>query len=220
MTQTLESVLPASNGKLILPSPLRLDLGCGKSKRQDNGPWWGVDAKAFDGVDQVVDLIQRRSMSQMIVGRMAEHLTTDFYLPWPWDDASVDEAHASHVVEHFHMSEDKPERIHFVNELWRILKVGAKATIIVPHWCSERAYGDYQHKWPPCSEFWTPYLDRAWREAQVPHLDLYTCNFVCVSTGYTMRPDLMNFNEERRIYAMTNHKGACLDLIWTWEKRA
>src|SRR4030042_4794091 len=95
---------------------MKLDLGCGKNKREG---FIGVDVRAFDGVDQVIDLSA----------------------PWPWEDNSVDEVNCSHMVEHLKAE----ERIHFVNELFRVMKQSAKCTIIVPHWASCRAYGDLTH---------------------------------------------------------------------------
>jgi hypothetical protein len=186
------------NGKALeFPSPLRLDLGCGKNKRAD-GTWWGVDRLMLPGVDQVLNLLQ----------------------PWPWADDSVDEANLSHFVEHFHMSEERPDRIHIMNELWRVLKPKAKAQIVVPHWCSSRAYGDYSHVWPPVSEFWPLYLDRKWRESQVPHCVLYTCDFILVASAYSLRPDAASWNQERQAYAMANFKEVCADYIFHLEKRS
>jgi len=46
--------------------------------------------------------------------------------PWPWADSSVDEVVAFDIFEHL------PDRIHTMNELWRVLKPGARATIEVP----------------------------------------------------------------------------------------
>ena len=116
---------------------VKLDLGCGVHKKEG---FVGVDSIAFAGVDVVADLRTR----------------------WPWDDGSVDEVHASHFVEHLTAN----ERTHFCNELFRVLKVGGKATVIVPHWGNHRAYGDPTHQWPPVSEFWFYYLSRAWRVEQ------------------------------------------------------
>ena len=50
----------------------------------------------------------------------------DLTLPWPWPDSSVDEVRAHDVFEHL------PNRIHTMNELWRVLKPGGQATIEVP----------------------------------------------------------------------------------------
>lgn len=46
--------------------------------------------------------------------------------PWPWPDSSVDEVRAFDVIEHL------PDKIHTMNELWRVLKPGSRAQIEVP----------------------------------------------------------------------------------------
>jgi SAM-dependent methyltransferase len=168
---------------------LKLDLGCGKNKKADHV---GVDSRAFEGVDQVVDLKG----------------------PWPWPDDSVDEVNASHVVEHF----GAMERVHFVNELHRVLKKGAKAFVAVPHWCSQRAYGDMTHQWPPVSEFWFYYLNKDWRAVNAPHNDFYTCDFDA-TWGYALRPDIGTRNQEFQMFAMQNYKEACMDIIATLAKK-
>lgn len=172
------------------PKPLlKLDLGCGKHKRDG---FTGVDARAFEGVDQVADLRQ----------------------PWPWGDASVEEVHCAHFVEHL----TAPERIHFVNELHRVLIPGGKAQIIVPHWCSTRAYGDLTHQWPPVSEFWFYYLLKGWREQNAPHNDAYTCDFD-VTWGYSVHPALHSRNQEYQTHALGFWKEAAQDTIATFVKR-
>jgi hypothetical protein len=120
---------------------MKLDLGCGPHKKEG---FVGVDSINFPDVDICFNL-----------GRAT----------WPFEDDSVDEAYSCHMIEHL----TAPERIHFVNELYRIMKVGAVATIIVPHWCNTRAYGDLTHQWPPVSEFWFNYLDKEWRANNAPH---------------------------------------------------
>ena len=136
---------------------LRIDLGCGKNKIKDEAnPWTGVDAIAFDGVDVVLDLRQ----------------------PWPWADGEVDEIHCSHFLEHL----TGAERIHFFNELHRVLKPGAQARIITPHWSHERAYGDPTHQWPPVCSWTYFYLGKAWRDINAPHTG-YVCDFDYVLAG-------------------------------------
>ena len=127
---------------------LRLDLGCGNTKRES---FLGVDNRDFPGVDCVADLRQR----------------------WPWGDSTVDEVYCAHFVEHLSAT----ERIHFVNELYRVLRPGARATVIVPNWASALAYGDLTHQWPPVSADWFYYLGKAWRAQNAPHNDFYTCDF-------------------------------------------
>lgn len=172
-------------------APLRLDLGCGTNKREG---FTGVDVRSFPGVDRVVDVAAA---------------------PWPWKDGSVAEAHASHVVEHL----TGPQRIVFVNELWRVLVLGGTCQVITPHWASCRAYGDLTHQWPPVSEFWFYYLNPEWRKANAPHNDDYRCNFEA-TWGYAMRPDLVVRNQEFQQFAIGNYKEACQDIVCTLTKRS
>ncbi len=118
------------------------------------------------------------------------------------------------MVEHL----DAVARIHFANELYRVLIPGGKASIIVPHWNSPRAYGDLTHAWPPVSEWWFLYLNKGWREAQAPHNDAYACDFD-ITYGYSLRPDVAVRGEDYKQYAMANYKDACQDIISTWVKK-
>ena len=170
------------------PEILKLDLGCGQNKRDG---FIGVDRREFPGVDVVAELKER----------------------WPWGDSSVEEIHASHVLEHF----TGCERVHIFNEMYRVLIPGGKASIITPHWCSTRAYGDFTHQWPPVSEMLYYYISKAWRKENAPDNDIewnpegYNCDFEA-TWGYGLRPDLLVRNQEYQNFAMSNYKEACLDL--------
>lgn len=171
---------------------LKLDLGCGKHKREG---FTGVDCIAFDGVDVITDLTN----------------------PWPWPDNSVEEVNASHFLEHL----DATERIHFVNELYRVLVPNGKATIAVPHWASGRAYGDITHKWPPVAEFWFYYLDKNWRADNAPHNDFYVCDFGVV-WGYTLHDLFVRLSvrsDEVRAVLQTFGKEVAQDMIATFTAR-
>jgi hypothetical protein len=169
-------------------TPVRLDLGCGKAKKEG---FTGVDSIPFDGVDVVTDLGSGT---------------------WPWADASVDEVHCSHMVEHLTW----PQRIHFFNELHRVMKPAAKAQIIMPHWASSRYYGDPTHQ-APFSEFAWFYLKKEWRDVNAPHVG-YTCDFD-VSYGYSLHPSLVGRNQEYINHALTFWTEARQDMIATAVKR-
>lgn len=171
------------------PKLLKLDLGCGKNTREG---FEGVDLREF-GQKHIADL------------RKA----------WPWADGSIEEAHSSHFVEHL----TAPERIHFANELCRVMRTGAKATIITPYWASARAYGDLTHQWPPVSEWWFLYLNKAWREQNAPHNDGYTCDFDQISVPFSLHPSLIPRNQEYQQHAAVFWKEAVQDLIATLTKR-
>lgn len=176
--------------------PIRLDFGCGPHKREG---FLGVDSRPFVGVDVVCDLASDR---------------------WPWADGSVEEGHASHFLEHL----TAPQRQHFFNELYRVLKVGGTCQIITPHWASNRAYGDPTHQWPPVSEMAFYYIAKDWRTANAPHTDAqwtpggFACDFDA-TWGYALRGDLVARNQEYQQYALGNFKEAAQDLIATVTKR-
>jgi hypothetical protein len=168
-------------------APLKLDLGCGKNKKPG---FVGVDAITFPGVDTVHDLTK----------------------PWPWKDASVDEVHSSHFLEHL-MQE---ERVLFFNELYRVLRFGAQANIVVPSWSSERAYGDPTHKWPPVVGFAFLYLNKAWREQNAPHT-AYTCDFD-FQGGNTLGHPWHLKNQEAQLFAQNHYLNVALDTFVTITK--
>lgn len=174
---------------------LKLDIGCGKNKQPG---FTGVDQYNIPGVDIVMDVRNK----------------------WPWEDGSVDEVHCSHFIEHL----EAKDRVKFMNELHRVLKTGAKATIITPHWCSNRAYGDMTHCWPPVSEMFFYYLSAAWREQQTPHTDIrwnpdgYSCDFEC-TWGYSFHQAIQSRNQEYQQNALTFFKEAAQDTIATLVKK-
>jgi hypothetical protein len=168
---------------------LKLNLGCGKSKLDG---YLGVDTVKFgDNVDVVQDLTK----------------------PWPWADNSVEQIQMSHVMEHF----TAKERAHVVNEMWRVLVNKGTAYIITPYWCSNRAYGDMTHQWPPVSEMWYYYLWKAWRLDNAPHTDInynpegYNCDFD-FNVNYGMHSEIMNHSSERQQFEMKWYKEAVQDL--------
>lgn len=177
---------------------VKLDIGCGPNKKEG---YFGVDAIAFDGVDLVFDVANRKK-------------------PWPWKAGEVEAVHMSHVFEHF----TALERVWVINELWRVLAPAGDATIIVPYWGSSRAYGDPTHQWPPVGEMTWYYLDRSWRMANAPHADaqyrpgMYECDFV-VTWGYSLHPEIQKRNDEFQAFAVNWYKEAAQDMIATLKRR-
>ena len=76
-----------------------------------------VDVIPGAGVDQVADLRQ----------------------PWPWTDHTVDYIRAFDIIEHL------PDKIHTMNELWRVLRPGGRAEIAVPNTEGSGAFQDPTH---------------------------------------------------------------------------
>lgn len=172
------------------PVLLKLDLGCGKGAGTPEG-FLKVDKDKHPGVRQV-DLRKR----------------------WPWKANTVDEVHAAYLLPFL----TPKERIHFVNELYRVLKPGAKATIIGGCWSACKSMGDLSTHWPPVSEAWFCRLNKAWRDAQnYNDPDGYTCNFDH-TIGYGLHPALVSRNQEYQQHAVSFWKEAAQDMVATLTK--
>lgn len=183
--------------------PLKLNLGSGPTKMEG---FVSVDCIKFPEVDVVADLKKK----------------------WPWKNNTVVEVHASHVVEHL----DAMERVHFVNELYRVLIPDGKATIVTPHWANSRAYGDPTHAWPPVAEFWFYYLSKEWRlgdkskslNGNAPHTDItylkggFNCNFEA-TWGYSLHPIVQLRNYDAQQFMTQFYINAAMDLIATIIKK-
>lgn len=173
------------------PKLLKLDLGCGDNKREG---FWGVDNRKTPSVDQVVDLMK---------------------FPWPWKDASVEEVHCSHFLEHV----PGPTRIPWMDELWRIMTVGAKATMITPYWSSPRAIQDPSHAWPPIAEQSYLYFNKGWRDQNRLGHYLGTCDFDFVF-GYILDGETQLKSQDVQLFWTKHYIGAVLDAQVTLTKRA
>jgi hypothetical protein len=97
--------------------------------------------------------------------------------------------------------------------LHRVLKPGATAVIITPHWAHDSAYGDPTHQWPPITPWTYYYLAREWREENAPHLD-YTCDFEhkIVASPHPQDQWLMQQDQQARYVLMTRNVNTAHEL--------
>jgi hypothetical protein len=174
---------------------IRLDLGAGKGLHTPDG-FTKVDKTPGKDV-KVVDLTKR----------------------WPWKTNSVDEVNCAMLIQYLTAA----ERVHFFNELYRVLKPGTllddngqprgRAKIITPMWSAHKAYIDLQAQWPPVAEGFFHTLNRDWRAAQnCADTSGLTCHFEAVM-GYSFHPAVVTRNEEYLRDAASWWKEATQDLI-------
>jgi hypothetical protein len=197
-------------------SPVKLDLGCGKKKKEG---FLGIDRRSFEGVDGVTDLTKRNwifeqsEMGQLQLERVTIDGAKGFILP----DSSVIEVYCSHFLEHLEHNQRRPERTRFMNELWRVLTPGGTATIITPHWASNRAYGDFTHADKPVAEMFYMYLNKSWRADNAPDNDIkfnpdgYKCDFDS-TLGYGIHPEIAERPVAEHNFAIHWYKEAAVEL--------
>ncbi len=97
--------------------PLKLNLGCNTDVRPG---WVNVDIADYGG-NEIIDLNS---------------------YPWPFEENSVAEVSASHVLEHL----DNFNAV--VTELWRICEPDALIDVAVPFFLSTKFYSEPDHRIP------------------------------------------------------------------------
>jgi SAM-dependent methyltransferase len=164
----------------VFPTPFRLDVACGQNKTPE---FFGVDIAAEEGVDLVHDLEN---------------------FPWPIPDNSVDEIVCNHYIEH------TKDLIKFMNEIYRIMKPGAKALFRAPYYNSMRAWQDPTHT-RAISEATFLYYNKDWRtQNKLDHYPI-NCDFD-YNFGYDFTPDWAMRAEEARAFAVRHYTNVVSDI--------
>jgi hypothetical protein len=181
----------AAPQKLLPPTEgfFLLDLACGDRKTENH---IGIDIVKTEATDFVYDLTQ---------------------FPWPIDDGVVDGIVCNHFFEHL----TGAQRMQFMDEVWRVLKMGSQITLVVPYWSSMRAIQDPTHQWPPVCEASFVYFNKSWRdENKLSHYPI-KCNFE-YTYGYAIDTDLAVRNQEWQMFAIKHYIQAINDLQVTLTK--
>ena len=143
--------------------------------------------------------------------------TVDLFKPdWPFQDRSVTDVVANHLIEH--IPHDVPECpgkdgwFVFWDEVWRICKRNAKITVTCPYVRNDRAFWDPTHtRYVHEMSFY--YLNREWREAQA--LDHYpvVCNFEVVTISAGTSDAFAGRHHEAQAFANAHYWNAIGDLV-------
>ena len=178
-----------SNLAMKVEEVLRYDLACGQNCRAE---FTGVDLHAPDAA-----------------------IRWDLTRPWEFARSdSVDELHSSHFIEHL----TGDEQIHFMNEAYRVLRVGCKLTLITPWWNSVRFHQDPTHK-KAFTDTSGLYYNKPWREAnRLTHYPI-TADFD-FTVSYVMTDQRwMGAAEAARAFAMRYYANVLDDLTIVFIKR-
>ncbi len=167
---------------------MKLDIACGDNKREG---FTGVDKYKTDSVDIVHDLT---------------------VYPWPFEDNSVDEVHCSHYIEHV------VDLCAFYQELHRIMKPGAQATLIAPYGKNNRAWQDPTHVRAIVEESFF-YLDKNFREMNRLTHYLADVDFEYTVIYSGIDPYWLNKSEEARAFAIRHYWNVVQDIQAVIKKR-
>jgi hypothetical protein len=170
---------------------MKLDIGAGQNKKEG---FKGMDL--WKGSDIVHDLT---------------------VFPWPIKSGSVEEAHCSHVFEHI------PGKLRglFMDEVYRILKPGAKITVIVPAYNNARSVQDFTHEWPPLAPPSFFYFQKPFREGNKLTHGFYDlkCDFDLIVSGTIGEPWTQK-SMETQMYNGTHLWNVTQDIVAIMTKKA
>lgn len=135
--------------------------------------------------------------------------------PWPLKNESVEEiasvGYLCYVPGNW--------RVNFMEEVYRVLITGGKATFVVPYWSSMRAIQDYRYEWPPWCESSFLYFDKQWREANRLAYRNLKCDFEISNYGYTADNETAGRSDEVRQFWVKHYVNAVNDLNMVLVKR-
>ncbi len=100
-----------------LPSPLILDVGCGRNKHPGS---IGIDFNPDTAADVLCDLDRP---------------------PYPFRDSLFDEVRVTHVIEHV------SDVLATIKELHRITRPGGVIVVVTPHYTDFSSFCDPTHRW-------------------------------------------------------------------------
>ena len=126
-------------------------------------------------------------------------LSTLLEFPWAWTDNSVEEFLCTDVM-HYVPGKLRPR---FMDELYRILIPGGKATIIVAYYSTSLAFADYNLEWPPLCEQSFLYFNKGWRDAnKLPYP--VKCDFD-FTYGYILVPEVATRSTEVQTFQVKSY---------------
>lgn len=108
-----------------------------------------------------------------------------------------------------------------MDELYRVMKPGAKASIIVPYGQSNRAMQDFTHAWPPVIAESFLYFNKGWRETNKLTHGEYSmkCDFD-FGYGYVLDSEVQLKSQETQAFAIKHYVNSAVDLHLTLTKRS
>ena len=164
----------------------KLDLACGDNKRPG---FTGIDKYKTASTDVEFDLLE---------------------FPWPIASDSVDEINCANFFEHV----PAKQRTAFMEEMHRVMKLGAKALFITP--THDRMLQDPTHEWPPIVQHSYLYWSQDWLKAnKLMHGPYVTTANFGLTVQYHLDADILKDESINKDFAIYHYNNATTDLIAT-----
>ena len=139
-----------------------------------------------------------------------KHDLTKF--PWPYKSSSISELTCFHKLEYI----PAKMRVPFMEEIFRILVTGGKATFLAFYWTSPRSIQDPAAEWPPLCEQSFLYFNKGWRETN--GLPAIKCDFD-FTYGYQADPETAARSQESQSFWLKHYLNTATDLQIVLTKR-
>jgi len=134
--------------------------------------------------------------------------------PWKFKDDSIDEITCVNVLEFV----QGKLRGKFMDEIYRILKVGGKVAISVPYWNSAMGVHDFRYEWPSLTEQSFLIFNKEWRENNKKGLELKSdFDF---TYGYSAEPEITTKADDARAFSLKYYCNSVQALHLMLTKRA
>lgn len=171
---------------------LRLDLGCGKSKKEG---FIGVDISHDTDADIIIDLNLYPWIPDTFNGSFPPaEIQQNIEIP----DSSVFEIHCSHFIEHV------VDLVAFMAEIHRILIPGGIITFYAPYYTSIRAWQDPTHR-REISENTFLYFSKKWMELnKLTHYNI-NVDFDTMSTKFLYGQEWRTKSDEAKEWARRHY---------------
>lgn len=111
----------------------------------------------------------------------------DLGLIWPWQDNVVQAVIAHDIIEHI------ADKTHFMNQLWRVMRSGARVDIITPDASvGDGFWQDPTHKAGWCMNSWQYYQYRSFAQQRFARSYGIQCAFNVLHLERKEYPDVVN----------------------------
>ncbi len=160
----------------------------------------------IEKMDLAEELKKLWETSSPIWSECAKTCERPLALPWPFEDASVQEITCMGILEYV------PGRLRgaFMDEIYRILVPKGKLAIGCLYWTSSLSYHDYRFEWPPLAEQSFLIFNKEWRTNNKKVTNLQ-CDFD-FNYGFNWDPETATRNNETQAFHAKHYNNAAVGL--------